>query len=462
MRPESSCGAHDLAGSSVSRPPGRPVGGGEGQIPKVLRRECYITGPALWALNGVYGGGVAAHSGAMLALTRRALLACLFALGAAHAEPHAGWLEIEEPRLRESSVGEPVVEVRGRAGGRGGSIHDLIIAIDVSDSTTRPSGIDLDGDGPDGRTARAALARLEANPDVSRLLVKRLRDIDFEDSVLAAELLAAEVLIGRLDARRFRVGIVAFSDAARVVAPLGSDRNALRRGLAALGDGFHEYLRGTNFAAAIRLAHLQLIPDRNPGSRRERSILLLSDGAPTLPVAAGGPELATYSAAARAAADGIRIYAFALGPAAEDGLPVYREIADLSGGRLEQIEQPADAIARLRRLDLADLESIEITNLTTAVPARATRQFPDGSFDGFVSLGEGANRILFEARASDGAVARAERSIVYDPALGIDEAALRALLEELRRRTRELELWAEVERGRDEQLRQLTLEPGFP
>ena len=66
-------------------------------------------------------------------------------------------------------------------------------------------------------------------------------------------------------------------------------------------------------------------------------------------------------------------------------------MAILSGGRFEKIGRPADAIARLRRVDLADLEELRVVNRSNGRPVRALRVFPDGSFDGFVELAPGKN-----------------------------------------------------------------------
>src|SRR5690606_26992578 len=62
-----------------------------------------------------------------------------------------GWLTIEAPDPG-ARVALPLVEVRGRATPHGAAANDLVIAIDVSDSVVLPSGWDVDGDGPDGRT----------------------------------------------------------------------------------------------------------------------------------------------------------------------------------------------------------------------------------------------------------------------------------------------------------------------
>jgi hypothetical protein len=401
-----------------------------------------------------------------------ALAALLVAAGPARAASFA--VDLEAPADAPFETPLPLIELRGRAGLPGARRHDVVIAIDLSDSTTAPSGMDLDGDGPGGRTSPALLRELEqAGADPA--LRKRLTELDLEDSTLFAELAAAEVLLERLDPRAFRVGLVVFSDAARVVAPLGSRPEVLRRALAGLRRELGRDLRGTNFEAAIRSALGELAPasegaprpgEAGPvaGGARKRSLLLLSDGVPTLPPHGRRPQQHALEAAQEAALAGVRIYAYAIGPEAEAGLDLYRAVAATTGGAFERIEQPADAIARLRRVDLASLASVEIVNETSGQAARAVRTFPDGSFDGFVPLEPGANRVRVTALADDGSRGTVQREVVYRPAPGEElsaarQAEQRALLDELRRRTREVELWAEVERGRTIHLRELELGP---
>ncbi len=405
----------------------------------------------------------------------RALLVVGFAYGFP-STPAAGQergprLEVDAPKEARSSTTLSLIEVKGLASARGKRGHDLVIVLDLSDSTILSSGVDLDGDGPEGRTDPELLGWLAGQPGVRGALVERLREVDLDDSILMAELVAAEALIQRLDPRVFRIGIVVFSDTARVAAPLGSPRGRLTGALREVRLGFFRELRGTNFSDAIRLAHAELAPDpgeaegvRPSGEGRERSILFLSDGAPTLPVHEDRAEAHALQAARAAAGDGIRLYSFALGSEAAEALEVYRRMAVLSGGRFEKIARPADAIARLRRVDLADLEELRVVNLSNQRPARALRIFPDGSFDGFVELSPGRNHLEFVATARDGSEVSVGREVTRlpDAGEGDDRERAQALLEELRRRTRETELWAELEQGRSTQRLELLIQPEEP
>jgi hypothetical protein len=377
------------------------------------------------------------------------LVAAILLPGAAAGDgAEAPWLRIEAPAAG-TTVRLPLVEVRGRATPYGAAAHDLALVIDVSDSTVLPSGWDVDGDGPRGRTSPALAARLAANPE----LAERMATEDLDDCILMAELAAARGLLDRIDLQRDRVALIAFSDRARILAPLGTPREGLEAALDDLGDGFEQWLGGTNFGDAIGAAQRALGAENGPvDDGRQRSILFLSDGAPTLPPYDDLARQHALWAANAAAAAGIRIHAFALGVPADPGEAdgVFAALAARTGGRFERLTRAGDAIARLPRTDLVGLAEVRLRNATTGQPGRAVRVFPDGSFDGFVELAPGANRIGVEAVASDGSHRQDERTVVRAPAA--DDAETRArlgdLLQELRRRTRETELWAQMERER--------------
>jgi Mg-chelatase subunit ChlD len=402
----------------------------------------------------------------------RALLAGILLLAANPVRAEHPWLVVDAPNELESRVQHAFLEVRGHGGARRGSGHDVVIAIDVSESTLEDTEIDLDGDGPTGRSDPALIAWLERELGDAPL-VERLRDRqDFEDSVLAAELEAARVLAERLDPARFRVAIVTFAEQARVLAPLGSSRPRLEQALRGLSQDFHMELAGTNFAAAVELAHQILRPDPDVADDRLRSIVFLSDGAPTRPIYGDRAQRYALTAAMAAALDGIHLYAFAIGPEAEAGLHVMERMAVWSGGRLETVSRPAQVVSRLRRLDLVGMAEVSVVNQTTGAEARALRTFPDGTFDGFVELAAGRNRVRFAARGRDDSVHQVERWVTYQPpsqsasqppqvSMGPADSEAPAEqddpVEELRRRTAEIEAWAELERSREQQRKELKL-----
>jgi hypothetical protein len=354
----------------------------------------------------------------------------------------------------------PLIEVAGGAGRGGGARWDVALVLDLSESTLHPSGVDLDGDGPGGRSDAALLERLAREEPA---LARRLAELDFEDSILAAELEAAAALLARTSGSRMRSGLIGFSNDAKELAPLGSPLAVQQRALAELPFESGEHLRGTHYAAALAAAQRMLAPA--PGAEADgvqRAIVFLSDGAPSLPVFSGDAGRTEALAAAREAGlAGIRLFAFAFGPEGEAATEVLARMAEWTDGRAQHVGQPEQLVTALRELALVDVARLAITNATTGAPARAVRLFPDGSFDALVTLTEGENLLRVEGFAQDGSGVRAERTVLRAAGeAGPDEAARgRTLLEALRRRTAEMEAWAEVERRREEQRRSIAIEP---
>jgi hypothetical protein len=371
-------------------------------------------------------------------------------------------LHVDAP-APETATHLPLIEVRGSAGSAVGAGWDLAIVLDLSESTLHPSGLDLDGDGPEGRTDPELLRRFRPTGFAGPGLLKRLQtELDFEDTILAAELEAASVLVRRLAGERFRTGIVVFSDKARVLAPLGTPPVALEGALAELRLELGDHLRGTHYTAAIQAAQRMLVPDPEaPPDGRERALVFLSDGAPSLPVFWGdGGRRPALEAAREAGMQGIRIFAFAFGTGGAEATEVLTEMAAWTDGRARSVEHPEQLVAQLRELNLADVARVVIRNVTTDSEARALRLFPDGSFDALVTLAEGPNLLRIEAFGIDGHGLRVDRNVVRlgGEAAGTEVAEGRALLDALRQRTAEMEAWAEVERRRGEQRRSLTIE----
>ena len=393
------------------------------------------------------------------------------------------WVRVSEPVTQDTEVDLPLVQVRGYAGARSRRGQDLVIVVDISDSTLESTGVDLDGDGPEGTTDPLLVDWLLRQPDVSDRLVERVQEEDFDDSVLMAELAAAYELIDRVDPRLFRIGIVAFSGHAWVVTPVGSTRSELIDGLDHLRWNFFYGGGGTDFVDAVRVAAATLEPpaaapdddpDREPSARsgepasgtdpvlRERAVLFLSDGAPTGVAGRSRAEESALAAAREAADRGIRLFMFAIGPQAIQALDVYRGMAELSGGRFEKIERPAEAVPALRSVDLTDVAELSVENLTTGGAARAVRLFPDGSFDGLVELSEGTNRLRFTALAHNGSSDVAERRVRYSAPENLTAAEradsdkrLALMVDELKGRTQETAFISEMAKRRPPQRREL-------
>jgi hypothetical protein len=379
-------------------------------------------------------------------MCRTLTLALLLLLGSAPqsaADPARVWLELDAPaqdRVEAGPIG--LVEVRGWAGAGELAGHDVVIAIDTSGSTAYASGADVDGDGKVGRSRERERWR-SFNP--------RFLSSDPGDTVLAGELLATQRLVELLDSGRTRVGLVAFAAVAKPVSDVGSEPGEVARALRGLEGSFGS--GGTNIADATRVAaELLAAADRADSGPRRASILLLSDGYPTVPEPQARAESESLAAAREAAARGVRIFSFALGPHEIEEGDVFARMATVSGGRLVRVEEPGNVVHELPQIDLADIAEVTIQNETSGRGARATRVFPDGSFDAYVLLVEGENVLRVTATGRRGGRHSEVRRVLFEkrPFQTAAEAErFERRVERLRARTSETEVLREMERLRD-------------
>ncbi|MEE9608700.1 MAG: vWA domain-containing protein [Myxococcota bacterium] len=368
------------------------------------------------------------------------LAAASLLLGGAAAEGR-GWLAVRAPLDGELLSGPvPFVQVSGRAGpDRGG--QDVVIALDVSGSTLDPSGIDIDGDGRLGSMLQPLpLALLLGPTEPWHRFWDEGPVFDAGDTVRAAEVAAARRLLAQLDLGLTRVGIVSFAASARLEAPLGSGPEALRRALDGVALSPTARGGGTDFGAAIdsALSALAKVPPRPGGGESQFSILFLSDGRPTRPGRGLQPGLRTLEAADRAGQRAVAIHAFAIGPDALRHEHVYAEMAARSGGELTRVEDPGRIVTELPRIQLGDLAGIAMENVTMGAPGRAVRTFPDGSFDGYLPLVPGANRLRVTARSRSGGAVSLERTVDYRAGEPTTPDGARQWSDELERFTRTL------------------------
>jgi hypothetical protein len=286
---------------------------------------------------------------------------------------------------------------------------DLMIVIDLSGSTEYPSEADVDGDGKIGETQRALLAGM---PDVT--------NTDPGDSILAAETLAATALLDRLPADRVRVGVVTFAgeidprtgrrhskrqEDAWLEAPLTGERGLVRESL--------EDVRrrgcsgGTNMEAGIKLALRELAgfsgAQSQPRPDAKRVILFLTDGAPSLPFGLGNqtdPEdiEAVQGAARLAAAAGVTIKVYGLGPQAIDFPIACTEMARLTTGLYTPLKTPGDVVGSLGLpgIPVIRLHAVNLDGDVESQPGDF-HVLEGGSFIGRVPALEGANRVWVTA-----------------------------------------------------------------
>jgi hypothetical protein len=360
---------------------------------------------------------------------------------------------------------EDVVEVRGTAiaAGEEAQHFDVMVVLDVSGSTKYPSGADVDGDGVVGENPQEGLyAEGEFAPDVVCT--------DPEDTILHAEIAAARALVRSLDARRARVGLITFSGEvdpatkrqrfpnqknAELHVPLTPDFARVESGLAkVLARGPHG---ATDFSAGIRLATTELAGLSGavsaPGSG-QKVMLFLTDGTPSFPIGldnvedAGDLE-AAVNAAKIAREAGIRINTYALGTNALGRPVAATEVARVTLGSFTPVAEPGAIVAALQAVNFANVEDVAVVNLTLKEDTPDVRLNPDGTFQAFVPVRAGSNRVLVNAVASDGSVANVELAFSFEVAQS--EGAMREReLDELRRLNTELLRHVEAERVKRE------------
>ncbi|MCH7768195.1 MAG: VWA domain-containing protein [Nitrospinae bacterium] len=345
-------------------------------------------------------------------------------------------VSINDPRDGET-ISEPrdVIFVGGHAYARGeeAPAFDIAILIDTSGSTSKSSGVDVNGNGIVGLTSRPTAV-------ISVFGVRIEATADPGDSILAAEVLAARKLISQLNPRTTRVALVSFAGDYLPGTGKGGNRtylanpatpdayleqpltNNFRLARVALGqvERGGPY-GGTNIAEGIRVAIKELTGLSGSGSvpRRDahKVILLLTDGFPTFPVGShrmdpGDVKLAV-EAAEVAGRFGIRAHTFALGREALSEPFTVKEVARVTGGRFTPVPDPADIITVLPGINLIDLYRVEVVNVTTGQRALRVKSGPDGSFRALVPVQNGLNKISAVARATDGAQDQAEVNITF-------------------------------------------------
>jgi hypothetical protein len=421
--------------------------------------------------------------------TRHALVATLTAAVAAFAATGvraAGdsatpvKIQVETPKTGEVVRNKVhLAPVRGNAVAQGdaASDFDVMIVIDISASTKVASGVDVDGDGHVGLNPQLELLPPGAYSE-------DVLSTDPEDSVLAAQIAAARMLLENLDSRRVRVGLISFGGEvdpqtgerlrpdqkdAWVEVPFTHDYDRVRRAL--VGVQARGARGATNFAAGVRLAITELagLPGAQSAVRDARKVVLfLTDGTPTLPIGKGnvadpGDVEAAVNAARLAHKAGILINTYALGPGALNYPVALTEMARVTLGQYTPVQSPGDIVVLLQGVSFANIEDLVLTNLTTGDFSTDVQLAPDGAFSGFVPVREGMNRVRVTALASDGTRASVEVDLEFKMA-ELSDRELALELDRIRNRNKELQLLLERRRietfrEREKQRRELELRP---
>jgi len=350
----------------------------------------------------------------------------LAALAAGSAARAAVTIRVDSPSaggVVESELFMAELAGLASAAGADAAGYDVMIVMDVSKSTEHASGADVDEDGKLGEDPHLGLYAPGEYPD-------SVYSTDPEDTILHAEVRAAQTLLDGLDSRRVRVGLVTFSG--EVDPKTGRQKSADQRDATlqvALTQDYaqvraalrHVLARGpngaTNFAAGIRLATQELaglsgaVSKPRPGAKPV--VLFLTDGTPSFPAGLAidsdpGDLEAAVAAARVAQSAGIRINTYAVGPYALTQPKAATEVARVTLGTFTPVQEPGAIAAALQATSFANVEDVGVVNLTTQESAPDVRLNPDGSFQAFVPVREGRNRVLVNALASDGSEANVE------------------------------------------------------
>jgi hypothetical protein len=241
--------------------------------------------------------------------------------------------------------------------------------------------------------------------------------------------------------------------------PLTSDSGSVLRAVDAV------VARGasgaTNFAAGVGLAVRELAGLPGAASQRrpeaKQVILFLTDGVPSFPIGKGdvadaGDIEAAIAKARLAHTAGITINTYALGPQALAYPQAVTEMARVSLGSYTPVQNPGDIIALLQGVSFANIEDVAVANLTLREDTPDVRLNPDGSFQAFVPVREGNNRLLVNAVASDGSVANVELAFRFEAAPQ-DSRMRERELDQLRQLNTELLRHVEAERIKREKRR---------
>lgn len=392
-------------------------------------------------------------------------LPCLFVMS------YASWGAEPKVQIQSPKDGSRIVQdqdqvlISGKVSTQGDRTPnvDIMFVLDVSGSTANYAGVNL-GDSNLPSSGSPGWGRPQVGIFGGGFGGPPVRDL--RNSILAAEVAASRRLLSQLNPETTRVGVVAFSQDARLLQSLTRDfervKQSLDEALAAGPNG------GTHMAAGIRLA-IKELAGLGLSERRTDAVkvqFLLTDGYPTLPIGAGkrvsveDTDLAVNAARISGKA-GIKVHVFALGEEALSYPGAAVGIAKESGGIFTPVVRAADILSVLENVSVVGVDYVQVFNETIGQRASHLRLAADGFFSSSIPVVEGLNRIQVMARASDGAIGRDSISIYYQRgqqrSLDLEvflekERSLKLEVERLGRSKEDIQ--REIDRGRQESLRQ--------
>ena len=331
--------------------------------------------------------------------------------------PRAVEIAIESPEEGAIFSDAPVAHLMGslEALGRTGRV-DAVVVIDTSASTAR-------------RAERRDRIR-------ERIRGRNDRWRRVPATILQQEIRSVALLMGDLDPRETRLAIVTFAGAPetsvtsagapekRAASPTESARTEipLTGRLEALDAALQGVARRgasgrTDMAAGLDRAVAELTGRGASRPEAAKVVVFFTDGTPTLPYREPRDNERTVAAAARrAAAAGVRVFSFAIGPDALRRPTATLEMARLTGGVFTPVRKPgelAEAVASTVEFTSVGGE-LTIRNTTLHANAQDLHVGEGGVFGGLVPLKMGKNRIFVRAVAGDLEI-EATRSVHYAP-----------------------------------------------
>ncbi len=225
-------------------------------------------------------------------------------------------------------------------------------------------------------------------------------------TVLDTERLAAHALINMLENSNsnIRVSLTHFARKSRVLSPLTNNWTMLRQAI----DTLTEPDGGSNMALGMENA-LSTLANAKNGARK--TILMITDGVPTLPVENGlrqteGDRKATLKMAQTIKKAGVRVYPIVISPEQDKNkalttMPAVRAITGVPNNvakiSLDNIDQLADV---MRFTSLTDVTDVSVINQTTGQTVVAKVSL-DGEYSVDVPLAIGNNTLVIKAHAGN-------------------------------------------------------------
>lgn len=164
---------------------------------------------------------------------------------------------------------------------------DILFVVDISGSTALYAGVDFGDSNPPIPSGPSGWGRPRIGIFGGGFGIGGPPIGDLRNSVLAAEVAAARRLLSQLDPQTTRVGVITFSEDAKLLQPLTNDFESVKHALdEVLMQGPYG---GTHMAAGIRLA-IKELAGLGQSQRRADAVkvqFLLTDGFPTLPIGEG-------------------------------------------------------------------------------------------------------------------------------------------------------------------------------